>query len=401
VFARSGFRPSRIVAGLLALSWLGLACAQQPFTAGTEIVVEVDVLRVRAGPGLSNQVVGRQERGARGVVADASPHWADGFWWWDIAYADGVRGWSADGDATSTYLAPMVPGERRTAGPTPERPQGPLDAVTHFVEIDSRGVLSRDGPIRHALTAVGDGEFQTPAFTCGRNSCIMAIAIESEYRWAQAQDRVTVVDHLGVGDGSGGVRLMVFDDTGSTPYRAAVILHHEAGELVYVRFARSTTGRPDASLFIIHDAGTEASRVRSVVDSVADRLDEDTFDGLRRLSEPVIGTLAERSGGPGPATEAASQPVPSVASRSSLTIVVIPSIMSALSLARAELVVVIEGPERHQRIIPDVAPAFPVTVVFDDIPAGTYSVSAQHGASRLRREIAVQGQTLQVDFVMP
>ena len=79
----------------------------------------------------------------------------------------------------------------------------------------------------------------------------------------------------------------------------------------------------------------------------------------------------------------------------------IPSIMSALSLARAELVVVLAGPERHQQIIPDVAAAFPVTVVFDDIAPGTYTVSAHHGRSRLQREIAVRGQTLQVDFVMP
>jgi len=390
-----------VVVSVLLLAWLGLVGAQQPFTAGTEVVVEVEVLRVRAGPGLSTTVVGRQERGARGVVADASPHWADGYWWWDVAYADGVRGWSADGDAALTYLAPLPSGERHQAGSAPAGQAGPLDAVTYFAEIDARGVLNRDGPIRHALTALGDGEFQTPAFSCGRNTCVMAIAIESEYRWALGQERVTVVDELRVGDRSDGVRLLVMDDRANVPYRVAVILHRENAELVFVRFARSTTGQPDASLFIIHDAGTEASRVRSVVEAVADRLDQETFDGLRRLSEPLIGTLAERSDELEPPAEDTSSQASSATPRASLTIVVIPSIMSALSLARSELVVVLEGPERHQQIIPDVAPAFPVTVVFDDIAPGTYTVSAHHGGSRLQREIAVRGQTLQVDFVMP
>jgi hypothetical protein len=87
--------------------------------------------------------------------------------------------------------------------------------------------------------------------------------------------------------------------------------------------------------------------------------------------------------------------------RASLTVVVIPSLMSALSLSRSDLVVTLEGPERHQSVHPSVPAAYPVTVVFDDIAPGTYLVRAEHGRSRLQREIVVRGATLQVDFVMP
>jgi len=94
-------------------------------------------------------------------------------------------------------------------------------------------------------------------------------------------------------------------------------------------------------------------------------------------------------------------PPVAAAPRASLTVVVIPSLMSALSLARSDLVVTLEGPERHQSVQPSVPAAYPVTVAFDDIAPGTYLVSAEHGRSRLQREIVVRGATLQVDFVMP
>jgi hypothetical protein len=87
--------------------------------------------------------------------------------------------------------------------------------------------------------------------------------------------------------------------------------------------------------------------------------------------------------------------------RGSLTIVVIPSLTGALSLARSDLVVTLEGPERLESVHPSVPAAYPVTVVFDDIAPGTYLVSAEHGRSRLQREVEVRGATLQVDFVMP
>lgn len=94
-------------------------------------------------------------------------------------------------------------------------------------------------------------------------------------------------------------------------------------------------------------------------------------------------------------------PSTSPSGTASLTVVVIPSLMSALSIARHDLHVVMEGPARYHQTIPSVAPAFPVTVVFDAITPGTYVVTAHHGSSRLQRTIEVRGQTLQVDFVMP
>jgi len=211
--------------GVLALVsvWLVAtppAVAQEPLTLDTPIEVTAIALRVREAPGLGAPILGTVLQGAKGAVVNASPHWSDGYWWWEIAYRNGLHGWSADGDADLVYL---------------------------------------------------------------------------------------VIDSY-----------------------------------------------PEAPETLQAAPGTTPDRVPSA------------------------------AGG----------------ARGSLTIVVIPSIMSALSLARADLVVVLDGPESHVQRIPSVAPAFPVTVVFDDIAPGTYRVSAQHGGSRLSREISVQGSTLQVDFVM-
>ena len=98
-----------VVATWLA-SHYGAALAQPSFTQGTEVVVAIEALRVRSAPGLDADQVGRQVRGARGVVVNPSPHWADGYWWWEVAYADGVVGWSADSDAELRYLEAISAG---------------------------------------------------------------------------------------------------------------------------------------------------------------------------------------------------------------------------------------------------------------------------------------------------
>jgi hypothetical protein len=196
---------------------ISYVAAQQPFTLDTPILVTAVGLRVREAPGLTARIIGSVPPGAKGVIVDASPHWADGYWWWHIAYRDGVRGWSADGDAELLYLV---------LDPDPAAPQ------------------------------------------------------------------------------------------------------------------RTQPPPPTAS----------------------------------------ASTSTERS---------------------SLTIVVVPSLMGALSLARHDLIVVLEGPETLRQIVPNVASAFPVTVAFEGVVPGIYRVTAQHGGSRLSREVTVRGRTLQLDFVMP
>jgi len=191
--------------------------AQQQFTLHTPIVVTADALRVREAPGLSPRIIATLLQGSKGVIADASPYWADGYWWWHIAYRDGIRGWSADGDADLIYLV---------IDPNPAAPQ----------------------------------QTQPPAAT------------------------------------------------------------------------------------------------------------------------PAAPVTTERS---------------------SLTIVVVPSLMGVFSLARHDLVVVMEGPETVRQVIPSVPSAFPVTVTFDGLIPGTYRVTAQHGGSRLSKDVSVRGRTLEVDFVMP
>jgi hypothetical protein len=212
-----GWLPAVILAGVLGFSPASYGNAQQQFTLDTPVVVTVDALRVRDAPGLSARIVATLLQGSKGVIVDASPHWADGYWWWHIAYRNGIRGWSADGDAELVYLR---------IDPDPAAPQ----------------------------------QTQPPP------------------------------------------------------------------------------GTPTA---------------------------------------------------------------PTTTERSSLTIVVVPSLMGVFSLSRHDLVVVMEGPETVQQVIPSVPSAFPVTVTFEGLAPGTYRVTAQHGGSRLSKDVSVRGRTLEVDFVMP
>lgn len=84
-----------------------------------------------------------------------------------------------------------------------------------------------------------------------------------------------------------------------------------------------------------------------------------------------------------------------------LTLVVIPSLGNPFSLAQHDLVVTLEGPERRVVVEEDVATAFPVTLVIDDLTAGLYTVRAEHGRSSLERTIDVRGDTLDFEMVMP
>lgn len=106
---------SAVLAGTFALA--GAAAAQRQFTYGTRVQVAMDALEVRTAPGLAATVVGVQHHGANGTVVDASPHWADGFWWWKVGCAGGPDDRSAGGGGAETYLARDNPSSGRSSHP--------------------------------------------------------------------------------------------------------------------------------------------------------------------------------------------------------------------------------------------------------------------------------------------
>jgi hypothetical protein len=139
-------RAALVAAFALALLG-GRAIAQQPFTDGTSVIVVVDSLRVREAPALSAAQVGSQRRGARGVVADRSPYWADGYWWWKIAYADGVVGWSADGDSTEAFLEASTSAANAATTRTPPMSQPGSGAGSSAAALVERAFWSGELPL--------------------------------------------------------------------------------------------------------------------------------------------------------------------------------------------------------------------------------------------------------------
>lgn len=89
---------------MLLVMAVSVGYAQKDFSLGTPVIVVATSLQVRVEPSLDAGRLGVQDQGARGIVANPSPHWADGFWWWEVRYDDGVRGWSAEADATHDFL---------------------------------------------------------------------------------------------------------------------------------------------------------------------------------------------------------------------------------------------------------------------------------------------------------
>lgn len=84
---------------------LAAAEAQQPFDYWSEVVVTTDALNVREAPTISADRVGQVRYGARGRVQEASPSWADGYWWWKVFFPrPHLEGWVAEGDVAEAYL---------------------------------------------------------------------------------------------------------------------------------------------------------------------------------------------------------------------------------------------------------------------------------------------------------
>lgn len=78
--------------------------AQQQLRLDDTIQVVSGPLNVRASPGVSGSIIGQVVQNQIASIADAAPHWADGYWWWSIRAADGIAGWVAEGDASEDYI---------------------------------------------------------------------------------------------------------------------------------------------------------------------------------------------------------------------------------------------------------------------------------------------------------
>lgn len=276
-----------LIRTLLVLCFGGLGAAQNQFTVHTAVRVTTNAVKVRAAPGLAGDVLGIQEHGALGEVVDASPHYADGYWWWRIDYRDGPDGWSADGDAAEPYVwfaddAP--PDDSVEAAQEADEPAGPIEARVYFVELDLAGSYAIDGPFVHDLTPIGDGEYMTQEYRCGPSTCLTAIAVESEHRWAAEQSDVAIVEYQQIAFGDEAITLLVFDHDAREPYRAVTWSYAHGDELVFGRFARSPDILTRASLQVVHSTSAELSLVFRILDVIEARTDGTTQDFLRLLA---------------------------------------------------------------------------------------------------------------------
>lgn len=100
---------------LAFLAFSALAClagnpvlAQQQLGLGEAIQVISVPLNVRETPGTAGNLLDRIESRQTVLIVDASPHWADGYWWWKVELGSGLTGWIAEGDGTENYLEAQV-----------------------------------------------------------------------------------------------------------------------------------------------------------------------------------------------------------------------------------------------------------------------------------------------------
>ena len=91
---------------------------------GDRVEVVLGPLRVRAGAGLVHDNLGSKTEGATGSVIDGSGQHVDGYWWWHIAWDDGLTGWSAQGDGTSDFFTVI---REHVAQGSPEHAQSDED----------------------------------------------------------------------------------------------------------------------------------------------------------------------------------------------------------------------------------------------------------------------------------
>lgn len=106
VFLRQtpGYRLVQLLLLGVVASLFQYSFSQYQFTLGTWVEVTVDAVRIRDAPGLSAEVLGNQTLGSQGVIVDATPHYADGYWWWRISFEADLSGWVAQGDDSQAFI---------------------------------------------------------------------------------------------------------------------------------------------------------------------------------------------------------------------------------------------------------------------------------------------------------
>ena len=77
------------------VSQISLSSTGYKFKLGDRVQATAN-LNVREGPGLSYPIIKTETMGSTGVVVCSKPQSGDGYVWWVIRYADGIRGWSAE-----------------------------------------------------------------------------------------------------------------------------------------------------------------------------------------------------------------------------------------------------------------------------------------------------------------
>jgi hypothetical protein len=192
----------------VALCITQLAFGQQPFTEGTQVTVTTSALRLRAAPSLSADSMGTFPRGSLATVVDPSPFWADGYWWWQIAYPDGARGWSAEGDAQERYLEAVPPRAGRDDVGQPQAVRSsevPVQARTLFESLFWNGSLvlgCAEQPQFVAFEGFSELRLErsctSPTLSGTYTSDLGSMASVAEGEWLLTVDVVDVVDtHLG------------------------------------------------------------------------------------------------------------------------------------------------------------------------------------------------------------
>lgn len=78
------------------------------FAIGSTVSVSTGPLRVRSTPSMSGATLGAQTVGSQGTIL-GGPVAADNVNWWNISYADGVTGWSAENFLTNAVATQTTP----------------------------------------------------------------------------------------------------------------------------------------------------------------------------------------------------------------------------------------------------------------------------------------------------
>jgi len=113
-----------------------------------------------------------------------------------------------------------------------------------------------------------------------------------------------------------------------------------------------------------------------------------------------VGVVQENLENPETSQTTQDLPYTEIVGEGNLKLIVITPLTAAFSLSRRDLIVTLDGPTTLQETIPNVPTAHPQVVRFNDIPKGTYTVTATYGNKTISKEIEVGGNTLEFEMVM-